>query len=77
MTDTIIQAGAVAGALTAIGALFVGSAFVVRKVVHIADAVTELVPNGGSSIKDQINRIEVWMAAHDEQHQREGVAADG
>lgn len=78
MNDTlevILVAGAGAGALAAVAALLRSIGRTTRRIVHIADAVNELVPNGGSSIKDQITRIEVGQrelradfATHLEQH---------
>lgn len=73
MTDTVLLAGQVAMAITALGALLAGAWWLVRRIVHIADAVDQLLPNGGASLKDQVTRIETQLAEHIEQHQQ-GVA---
>lgn len=61
--DVIIVAGQIAGALLAVGGLLSGGWWAARKLVHIADAVKELSPNGGGSIKDQITRIDSRLTA--------------
>ncbi|MEV2277883.1 hypothetical protein AB0I72_20085 [Nocardiopsis sp. NPDC049922] len=59
MTLTLILTiGGAAGALLTIGALIRAAWRANRRIVRIANAVDELVPNGGNSIKDQVTRIE-------------------
>lgn len=64
MTNTVITIGAVCGALIAFGALARGVWWMVKKIVLIADAVHELLPNSGSSMKDQMTRMEKKLDAH-------------
>lgn len=68
--NALIAAGQIAGALLAIGGLASGAWWVMRKLVHIAEAVKELTPNGGSSIKDQIGRIEQRLNDHIAEHEK-------
>lgn len=57
-----VQAVIVAGSfLTALTTLIVAGRGIWkfnRRIVHIADAVRELTPNGGSSLKDQVTAID-------------------
>lgn len=56
--DLIIYFGGGAAALLAIGALARGIWRINRRIVTIVDAVKELSPNGGRSIKDTVTRTE-------------------
>lgn len=56
--DLIIYLGGGAAALIALGVLTRGLWRINRHVVVIVDAVKELAPNGGHSIKDTVTRTE-------------------
>lgn len=56
--DLLIFLGAGAAALIAISALARGVWRINRRIVTIVDAVKELTPNGGRSIKDTVTRTE-------------------
>lgn len=56
--DLLIYLGGSAAALLAIGALARGAWRINRRIVTIVDAVKELSPNGGGSIKDTVTRTE-------------------
>jgi hypothetical protein len=56
--DLLIYLGAGAAALIAIGALARGVWRINRRIVVIVNAVQELSPNGGRSIKDTVTRTE-------------------
>lgn len=56
--DLLIWLGAGAAALLALGALARGLWRVNRRIMVIVDAVRELTPNGGHSIKDTVTRTE-------------------
>ena len=56
--DLIIYLGGGAAALLAIGALARSVWRINRRIVTIVDAVKELSPNGGRSIKDTVTRTE-------------------
>lgn len=56
--DLLIYLGAGAAALIAIGALARGIWRINRRIVVIVNAVQELSPNGGRSIKDTVTRTE-------------------
>ncbi len=56
--DLIIYFGGGSAALLAIGALARGIWRINRRIVTIVDAVQELSPNGGRSIKDTVTRTE-------------------
>lgn len=56
--DLLIYFGGGAAALLAIGALARGVWRINRRIVTIVDAVRELTPNGGRSIKDTVTRTE-------------------
>jgi hypothetical protein len=56
--DLIIYLGGGSAALLAIGALARGVWRVNRRLVVIVNAVRELAPNGGHSIKDTVTRTE-------------------
>jgi hypothetical protein len=56
--DLLIYFGGGAAALLAIGALARGVWRINRRIVTIVDAVRELSPNGGRSIKDTVTRTE-------------------
>lgn len=56
--DLIIYFGGGAAALLAIGALARSVWRINRRIVTIVDAVKELSPNGGRSIKDTVTRTE-------------------
>lgn len=58
MEDLLIALGAGSAALLAIGALARGIWRISRRTVFIVDAVKELAPNGGQSIKDTVTRTE-------------------
>lgn len=54
----LVDLGAAAAALIALGALARGIWWGIRRFVFVVEAVKELVPNGGSSIKDTVTRTE-------------------
>lgn len=56
--DLLIWFGGGAAALLALGALARGLWRINRRIVVIVDAVRELTPNGGRSIKDTVTRTE-------------------
>jgi hypothetical protein len=56
--DLLIWLGGGAAALLAMGALARSVWRINRRIVVIVDAVRELTPNGGRSIKDTVNRTE-------------------
>lgn len=56
--DLLIYLGGSAAALLAIGAAARGAWRINRRIVVIVDAVKELAPNGGRSIKDTVTRTE-------------------
>jgi hypothetical protein len=56
--DLLTGLGAGAGALLVLGALARGLWRINRRIVVIVDAVKELAPNGGRSIKDTVTRTE-------------------
>jgi hypothetical protein len=56
--DLIVYLGGGAAALLAIGALVRSMWRINRRIVTIVDAVRELAPNGGGSIKDTVTRTE-------------------
>lgn len=56
--DLLIYLGGAAAALLAIGATARSAWRVNRRIVVIVDAVKELAPNGGRSIKDTVTRTE-------------------
>ncbi len=56
--DYLLMLGGSAGALLALGALARGAWRVSGRVHKIADAVSELSPNSGHSIKDAVSRID-------------------
>lgn len=56
--DLIIYLGGGSAALLAIGALARSVWRINRRIVTIVDAVKELAPNGGHSIKDTVTRTE-------------------
>jgi hypothetical protein len=56
--DLLIYLGGSAAALLAIGAAVRGAWRLNRRIVVIVDAVRELAPNGGRSIKDVVDRTE-------------------
>lgn len=56
--DLLIYLGGSAAALLAIGALARGVWRINRRIMTIVDAVRELSPNGGRSIKDTVTRTE-------------------
>lgn len=56
--DLLILVGGGAAALLAIGALARGVWRINRRIVTIVEAVQELAPNGGKSIKDTVTRTE-------------------
>lgn len=56
--NLLIWLGSSAAALLALGALARGLWRVNRRIVVIVDAVRELTPNGGHSIKDTVTRTE-------------------
>lgn len=61
MDKTLIIISILGGGAVSLTAIFVfirGVYRVVRRIFHIADAVTQLRPNGGSSLADAINRID-------------------
>lgn len=56
--EVIIWIGGVAGAIAAICFLIRAAWRANRRLVKVADLVTELSPNSGHSIKDTVHRIE-------------------
>lgn len=64
--EVIIWGGGVAGAIAAICFLIRGAWRTNRRFVRIADAVTELSPNSGHSIKDTVHRIEAKVDGLDD-----------
>ncbi|WP_151484860.1 hypothetical protein [Streptomyces albicerus] len=54
----LLYLGGGAGALLAIGACLRAAWRVNRRIVRIADLVTELSPNEGHSIKDAVDRMD-------------------
>lgn len=56
--DLLIWLGGGAAALLALGALARSVWRINRRIVTIVDAVKELTPNGGRSIKDTVTRTE-------------------
>ncbi|MFI0406570.1 hypothetical protein [Actinomadura sp. 3N508] len=64
--EVVIWVGGVAAAVAAIGFLLRGAWRTNRRFVRIADAVTELSPNSGHSIKDTVDRIETKVDGLDE-----------
>ncbi|KUO20682.1 hypothetical protein [Streptomyces dysideae] len=60
--DLLIHLGGRAAALLALGAVVRGAWRVNRRVVTIIDAVQELSPNSGHSIKDQVTSTARDMA---------------
>lgn len=56
--NLLIWLGSGAAALLALGALARGLWRINRRIVVIVDAVRELAPNGGRSIKDTVTRTE-------------------
>lgn len=56
--DLLIWLGGGAAALLALGALARAAWRINRRIVVIVDAVKELTPNGGRSIKDTVTRTE-------------------
>lgn len=56
--DLLIWFGGGAAALLALGALAQAVWRINRRIVMIVDAVKELTPNGGRSIKDTVTRTE-------------------
>ena len=56
--DLLIWLGGAAAALLALGALARAVWRINRRIVTIVDAVKELTPNGGRSIKDTVTRTE-------------------
>jgi len=71
--DALAVVGAVAATAMTVGALIRGAWRLNRRIVHIADAVRELSPNGGSTLADRGIRIEDKFDRHLEDH-RTGVA---
>ncbi|MGW0820108.1 hypothetical protein [Streptomyces sp. NPDC002845] len=53
--DLLELLGIAAGSLLMIGALARGGWAVLRRLVFIGEAVKELAPNGGESMKDQVS----------------------
>lgn len=54
--DLLVYLGGGAAALLALGAAVRGGWRVLRRIVFIAEAVEELVPNGGGSMKDKVTQ---------------------
>lgn len=61
--NLIIYLGGGSAALLAIGTLTRGAWRINRRIVVIVDAVKELAPNGGRSIKDTVTRTEAKVDA--------------
>lgn len=67
MTVELIKTvGAIAASLIAIGSLVAGLWWITRKIVHIAEAVEQLKPNGGKTISDKVNHISITVDALNE-----------
>lgn len=60
----IQQVGSIAGAVVAVLGVLTGFWWAIRKLVHIADAVNQLLPNGGSSLADKVNDMKRLLDAH-------------
>ena len=74
VVDTVLEVGLVAAALTAILTLLLLAAKKLNELgqwlYNINQVVTsELTRNHGTSMKDQLQRIETWQDKHDSQYQ--------
>ena len=56
--EALLRLGDYAGAIIAVGSLLGGGWWLFRYLVRIDEAVKELKPNNGSSLKDQVTRID-------------------
>lgn len=61
----LVQTGAGAGALLAIIGILRGFWRMNKRLVMISNAVAELMPNGGKSIKDRVTSIDTRVASLD------------
>lgn len=59
--DTLQTVALICTSLVAIAGFIAGVWWIVRKIVHISDAAVQLLPNGGGSIADKINKISTTL----------------
>ena len=74
LIDTVLEAGLVAAALTAILTLLILAAKKMNELgqwLHNINRVVtnELTHNHGTSMKDQLQRVEEWQEKHDSQYE--------
>ena len=74
LIDTVLEAGLVAAALTAILTLLILAAKKMNQLgqwLHNINRVVtnELTHNHGTSMKDQLQRVEEWQEKHDSQYE--------
>lgn len=58
LNTTLVSIGGSAGAVAAVSVVARGAWRSARRIVRIAEAVEELTPNSGHSIKDTVTRID-------------------
>lgn len=70
--ELLVDAGAVAGALLAIGAVVAASLAMLRRALRheIRPVVEQFAPNGGSSLRDAVDRLEASQARQDDRLER-------
>lgn len=59
--DQLQTVALICTSLVAIAGFIAGIWWIVRKIVHIADAAVQLLPNGGGSLADKINKINTTL----------------
>ena len=67
LNTTLVSIGGSAGAVAAVSVVARGAWRSARRIVRIAEAVEELTPNSGHSIKDTIGRIDERLDGMDDQ----------